>query len=325
MATIGAIRNGAALAAGLHSDFESMYRQTYDNVLQGIGDIMDLTRSTDLLTTTFAHRQTAPYPRRRPKGAAPFIEGMDAVAASVTAYDYNATVSWHRNDRMDNQIGDIRTDAMQAGAHFASIPSFVAVEFMTATADLLPAIPNCPDGVGLFSATDGASADRFGISGGNLYTGTGTTGAQIRADVFGAIERQATFQNTKGKPFFLPSIQATRYIIYYSATLQENYATAFQADIVQGTSAGISNVARAANLQLDLRPTADITDNDAFIFRTDTPVPPLYMLTREPLRSTESTEENSDEARKTGNEALQFDARMGFGCNVPFGAIKINN
>lgn len=324
MATHASVENGSLFAAGLHSDFMSTYNQEYDNVLEGLGDIMDLSRSTELRTTTFGYRDTAPYPRRRDQGDPPFIEGMASTSYSTTVYDYNSTISWHRNDRMDNQVGDIFADAQQAAGHFASIPSFVAIELMSASADLLPAIPTCPDGAAMYATTAGGAA-RFGITNGNLYTGTGTTGAQIRADFFGAIERQTTFQNTKGKPFFRPSIKSVRYIIYFGAALQEEFATAFQTDIVQGTSAGISNVARAANLSLDFRPTAEIADDDWYIFRTDTPVKPMYKLTREALRSTVSTEDNSDEARRTGNEAIQYDCREGYGLNIPIGTIKVNN
>lgn len=325
MATHAAVENGSLFAAGLHSDFEATYHQEFDNVLKGLGDIMDLSRSTTLRTTTYGYRDTAPYPRRRDQGDPPFIEGMESTAYSATVYDFNTTVSWHRNDRMDNQVGDIVRDAQMAGAHFATIPNDFSFELMTASADLLPAIPTAPDGAAMYATTNGAGAARFGVTDGNLYTGTGTTGAQIRADTFGAIERMSTFQNTKGKPYFRPSIQAVRYVIVFGAALQGEFIEAFQADIVQGSSAGISNTLKAGNLIFDFRPTADIMDSDYFIFRTDVPVKPMFLLTREDVRSTMSTEDNSDEARRTGNEAIQFDARLTAGLNLPISTIKVNN
>lgn len=329
MATSPGILNGSALAAGLLSDFQNTYDQDFDNVQAGLSLVMDMERQSATRTTTYAYRETPPYPKRRPRGNPVDFGVMKSVSFSVTAYNYARGLAWNRDDRMDNQIGDLAADAQALGSNFASLPSSVFIEFLTGTASLLPAVPNAPDGVALFSALNGDGNNRFGVSGGNIYTGTGTTPTPVRADIFGAIERMTTFQNTEGKPFFPPRADMPEHAIWFSATNQDVMAEALRADIVhsvqQSTGAGVTNLIIAGGLKLSLFPTAEITDNDIFIARGDVPVKPLFMTTREPLRSVIATEDNSDDARKTGVESVQFEWRGAFGANVPFGFIKVNN
>lgn len=329
MTGTASVLNGQLFAGDLMDTFESTYDQNYDNVVEAIGMICDLSPQTTLRTTKFGYRDTAPYPARRPRGEPPVLDGFKSYQYSVTAYNYASAVSWHRDDRMDNQVGDIVRDAQRAGDHFVWLPTAFTLEALKQSADLLYAIPNAPDGAALFSATDGAGNDRFGVSGGNLYSGNGITAANVRTDLFGAIMRMATFQNTKGRAFFPPSVRQVTVHVWFAADEQDVFAEAIRADlihsVVSSTGAAITNLIMAGDLKIVLHPTAEITDNDYFIAREDAPVKPLFTLTREQLRSVMSTEENSDDARKTGNESIQFECRMGFGVNLPIGLIKVNN
>lgn len=325
------ILSGSTLAAGIRDDFDRTYQQTYDGVEASLGEVMQLNVPSDKRTEIYGMHRTMPYPERWDSGneAIP-EEGTDSLSFSITNYDYAKRIKWRRNDRQDNQVGDLRGKAEQTGRNFASLDSRVFIELLTAAATLLPAIPNAPDGAALYSATDGASADRFGISGGNIITGTGVaTSGAVEADFFNAIERFGQFLNTKGQPYFEPDVASERYTIYFGIANTGVFIQAFRANLVHSvatsTGAGVTNVIMASGAQVTLRPTSRITDNDWFVFRGDSPVRALFSQMREPLRAAEATEDNSDTARDTGVEYVQWVERKGFGVNVPFATVQVNN
>ena len=318
------VLTGETLAAGLVATFENTYRQSYDGVEPDLGDVMQINVPAATRTVTYAFRETMPYPERRAIGDAIPEESTGSKSFSVTNHEYAKRVSWYRRDRTDNQIGSLEADAAALGRNFASLDSRVLFELITGTAELLPAIPNAPDGVGFFSATDGDGADRFNVSGGNTFTKAGTTAAQITADFHKALGIFDQFQNTKGEPFFEASTASTSYTIYAPADLRENFTGAFKAELIQGSSAAPSNTIIASGENVRLVFTMRLAGTgDWVIFRNDAPVKPTFSQQRAPIRAISATEENSDRARTEGIESVQFHVEKGWGLNVPFGAIKI--
>jgi phage major head subunit gpT-like protein len=324
------ILTGETLAAGLRSDMDHAYRQSFDGVLKNLGDVMQMDVPSSRRTELYAARRTMPYPERWERGNPIPTEGTDSYGFSVTNYRFAKAIEWEIDDRKDNQVGDLFSDAQALGRHFASLPTRAFVELLVSSASLLPAIPNAPDGAAAFSATEGGGANRFGISGGNIVTGTGVaTSAAIENDFFSACVRFHQFQNSKGQPYFEPNLQSERYVVYFGAANEKVFVQGFAANLVHSvqssTGAAVSNVILASGAHVTLVPTSRITDNDWFVFRADSPIKAFFHQNREPLQSWPQTEENSDIARKTGREGLHFKARMGFGVNPPFAAIKVNN
>lgn len=318
------VLNGPALAAGLVSTFEKTYAQSYDGVVADLSSVMQIDVPAATRTVTYAYRETMPYPERRDIGDPIPEEGTKAISFSVANHEYAKRIKWNRRDRTDNMVGDLRAEAGAAARNFASLDSRVLFELITGTAELLPAIPNAPDGVGFFSATDGDGAARFGVSGGNTFTKAGTTAANITADFHKALGLFDQYQNKKGEPFFEASTAATGYTIYAPSDLRENFTGAFKAELIQGSSAAPSNTIIASGESVRLVFTSRLAGlDDWVIFRNDTPVKPTFSQLRQPLRAIDATEANSDRARTDGIESVQFQIEKGWGLNVPFGAIKI--
>lgn len=318
------ILTGNTLAAGLVSTFQGTYEQTYKGVLQDLGNVMQLDVPATTRTVTYAAHETMPYPERRELADPIAEESTGAIQFSVTNHEYSKRIAWRRRDRTDNQIGDLFGKAASLGGNFASLDSRVLFEFITGTAELVPSIPNAPDGVGPYSATDGDGADRFGFSGGNTFTKAGTTAANITADFHKAIGVFEQFQNTKGEPFFESSSTGVTYTIYAPSDLRENFIGAFKAELIQGSSAAPSNTIIASGENIRLVFTSRLAGTaDWVIFRDDAPVKPFFSQLRQPLRSVTATEENSDRARTDGVESVQFATEKGYGINIPFGTIKI--
>lgn len=324
------VLTGATLTAGIRSDFQDTYRQTYDGVLDDLATVMAMGIPSNKRTEIYGLRRTMPYPRLWLNGDPRPQAGTDSKQFSVTNFDYAVRVQWNRNDRMDNLVGDVMADAGAAGTHFASLNTRFQIELMTATADLLPAIPNAPDGAALYAATAEGSA-RFGVTGGNIFTGTGVaTSPAIQADFFAAIAQQGAFLNTQSQPFFENETKQESYTVYYGVDNQEVFLQAFIAMIVSGgtpaTAGGVSNVILASGAAVRLKATSRLNGlDDWFIFRDDAPVKATFVQDREALRAVSATEDNSDEARNAKVEYVDFTSRLGVGVNVPFATIKVNN
>ena len=204
--------------------------------------------------------------------------------------------------------------------------------------DLLPdaATMTAPDGATLFSATHGDTTDRFGVSGGNTLTGTGTTISNIRQDFFSALVRFKLFKDTEGQPMWSDSFVDGPYIIVYPAQLEEVMRESFtQRYHVQDAggvattdkmSPAVSNVILDSGQKVQLWGTQRLSDsNDFYIFMASSDVKPIFSQERQPLTDVVETFENSDTVRRTGIESIRFLSRHGFGLSLPYSIIKVTN
>lgn len=327
------------LTAGLRSDFWDTYERTYNGMQARLSKVMELNVPSDKLTEIYGYFLSSPYPRRWPRGEGLPNKNFKGVQFSVTNRDWAVRVSWHENDRQDDQTKSLRDRATAAGEHFATLDERVFFQINTGATDsqLLPAIPNAPDGVGLYSATDGDSANRFGVSGGNIVTGNGVASAgTIRSDFFNAIERFRQFQDTEGQPLWDDSVIDSGYVLFFNVANWQVVAEAFQQgrtmQILQNVAAA-ENVAAAtptnivmdSGLNVELVPTQRITDNDMFVYLKGARRKPIFKQVRQPIREWFATMDNSDSSRDTKIEYAQWEARFGYGVMLPYGAVQINN
>lgn len=331
--------SGAGTALAIRADFDTTYQNTYKGLEQYLGNVMQLAVPSDKRSETFAMIESMPTPELWHRGDPIPTEGTGSKRFSITNYTYGKRISWHLEDRQDSQLGDILPRFRALSERMALVTSKAFIEIITGTASLLPAIPTAPDGVALFYATDGESADRFGVSGGNIITGGGVTSQQlIDADFFNAAIRFGQFQDTKGEPYYEPGIQGERYTVIAGIANMRLFMAAFKAQLIHSVIAGSSttdvqtgaatdNLVLASGANVDLRFTSRITDNDWFVFRNDAPVKPIFETDRSPIMEESALADgnNSDEVRNTHMEYVQYSLRKGFGVNVPFGVIKVNN
>ncbi len=323
------VRTGQTLVAGIRGDFWNMYQPTYDGVLSQLGSVCLLDVPSDKRTEIYGARKTMAYPELWPLGDPIPTEGTDSIQFPVTNYRYAKRIQWNRDDRMDNLVGDLFGEARTLGAHFASLPSRLFADVITDTPNVLPAIPPAADGAALYSTTDGGGGDRFGIADGNLITGTGVaTAEQVISDFYAAISQMGGFLNTKGEPFFEPDVNTQSYLVYAPIGLAEVFSQAFTGQaihsVVNTSGAAVSNVILTTGVPVEFRFTTRLTGNSWLLFRKDAPVKAVFMQRREALRESAGTEENSDQARDTGVEYVQYVERLGVGVNVPYATLKVS-
>jgi hypothetical protein len=318
----------SALTAGLQSTFKATYDRMYKGVQEKLGRVMSLKMPTKDLTSLFAYFEAAPHARIWPRGEVITSEEFEAIGFNVTTLDWGLRISWHENDRQDDKINGLFSRAQDGGASFAILAERVFFQILLAATDndLMPSIPNAPDGVAIHSATDGDGAARFGLSGGNIQTGTGVASPDaIRTDFFGAVSRFARFQDGKGQPLLDSGVVDQGVTLIYNAANEKVVAEAFkQSRTLQG-GAAVTNIVLDSGLKVNLWPTQRITDNDMFVFLDGTPIKPIFELERMALRETFANMDNSDVSRDTGVEYLQWKARHGYGINIPYATVKINN
>ena len=322
------------LTAGLRADFWDTYERTYNGIKAKMVQVMDLDVPSDKLTEIYGYFLSAVYPRLWKRGEEMASKPFKSVQFQATNRDWQAKVEWHENDRQDDQTKSLRDRAASAGEHFATLDERVFFQINTnntSDLDLLPAIPNAPDGVALFSATDGDGAARFGVTGGNIVAGAGVaSGNAIRTDFFKAASRMRLFQDTEGQPLHDDSVIDAGYVIFFNATNWHAFAEAFQQGRTIGglgaaTAAAPTNIIMDSGLRVELVPTQRITDNDWFVYLKGVRKKPIFMQNRQPIREWYATMDNSDSARATKIEYAEWECRRGYGVALPYGAVKLDN
>lgn len=323
------------LANGLRTEFADTYSTIQNRQADSrLAMVMDLSIGATNRQHEFAYFEAAPHMDYWRRGDTIPVDAMKSVQFQVPVYTWARRVPWHKEDRKDDQTQSLFDVARMAGQSAALLPVRFFFDLIGASTSTLPAVPTAPDGASMFSTTAGGAA-RFGVTDGNLLTGSGvTTVSAIRTDYYNAIEQFKQFQDGKGQPLLSDDIIDQGVVIVHGAHLTEQMEEAFlqqRQGIVKGTDAGVtpSNLVLDANRNVTLWGTSRIasTDNDFFIFLKGAPKKPTFLLDREGVREYTCLEgdNNSDHVRNTGEEYIQWERRAGAGIALPYGAIKINN
>lgn len=317
-----------ALARGLKTKFIETYKLNAVGSEAKVSQVMDLSEPSDKSAELYAYFESAPKARRWPRGEDRGTEGFRARSFEVPNYDWTAGVSWHDNDEQDDQTRSLVSQASDAGADFAFIPERVLFQYLNAATDLdlLPALPNAPDGAAMFSATDGAGAARFGVTGGNTMAGAGLSGPAIRSDFFALKSRMTRYTDTKGQPL-LPAELLDEWVIIYGSANEEAFLEAFVQSITKDIArdGGFSNVILLAGLKITLWSTPRITTNNWFARPVKVRHRSLFRQVRQEVRDNIEDFTNSDIVRRTKNKSLFWDARFGFGCALPYDWFRVTN
>src|SRR3990167_11105697 len=85
-----------------------------------LSKVMELNVPSDKLTEIYGYFLSSPYPRRWPRGEGLPNKNFKGVQFSVTNRDWAVRVSWHENDRQDDQTKSLRDRATAAPPHFAT-------------------------------------------------------------------------------------------------------------------------------------------------------------------------------------------------------------
>jgi hypothetical protein len=326
--------SGPLLANGLRTEFSDTYSELRKTQADGrIGMIMDLGVGADNRRHEFGYYEAAPHMTYWPRGATVPTEGMGSVRFTGVVHNWARRIEWHKDDRADERTGSLMDYAQGAGRSAGTLPERFLIDLILGTTTTLPAVPLAPDGVAMFSATDAGGGDRFGVSSGNLLSGSGVASiSAVLSDYYSGIEQYMLLQDGKGEPLLAPEMVAQGVVIIHGVGNTQIFEEAFlqkRQGEVMGTDAGVtpSNVVQDASRNVTLWPHPKITDNDWFMFLKAAPKKPTFLMVRDGIKEFQALEgdNNSDHVRTTGMEYVQWETRQGAGIALPYGAIKINN
>lgn len=318
---------GASFAAGLRSEFLSTYRRMEREKRELLSRVMRLDIPSTRRTEDYFFWESAPHIRIWLRGETMTSKAFKGVKFSITNYRWAHAIEWYNEDLQDDQTKSLLDHARGLGRSAAILDERVFFQLIRQATDLdlLQTLPNAPDGAAIFATTAAGSA-RFGATNGNLLTGSGVAAAaDIRTDYWAAVEQFKLFQDTEGQPLFDDDITDGAFVVVYNAANEQVFAEAFLREIIQGSSAGVSDEIRAAGKTPQLWSTQRITDNDWFVVAAGAEVKPVFSQLREGMSEVIATMQNSDTARATGLESIRFKKRKGFGVSTPYAGIQINN
>lgn len=316
-----------ALRGDIRTEFLTMLRNRTGRDRR-LNMLMDLGVSSTKRTERYLYWESRPKPKiwkrgdKLPKGS------HESKSFSVTNHRWATAINWHEDDEADDQTSSLLGQARGAAEEFVTLDARIAFQILLAStnADLLPSIPNAPDGVAIFSATDGTGADRFGVSGGNIVSNSGSTAANRRDDFFAAVERMMLFQDTEGDQFHSDDLTEQGFMVVYGAHHHQQFLEAFGQRFVQGTAAAPTNVVLDSGMNVTLWPTQRMSGTDNFFVRAmGYEVQPLFRQVRLQIQSFETNRDNSDEARETLIRLFGATARFGYGVTLPLGFVRVGS
>lgn len=326
------------LANGLRTEFADTYSSIQNRQADSrLSAVMDLGIGATNRVHEFAYFEAAPHMTQWVRGTTIPTDAFDSVQFSVPVYTWARRVPWHKEDRKDDQTQSLYEVARMAGQSAALLPQRMFFDLITGTANTLPAVPNAPDGAAMF-ATDAGGSARFGVTGGNLLTGTGVdSAANIKNDYYNAMEQFQQFQDGKGQPLLSDETLDGGVVVVHPAGLTEAMEEAFvqhktgalgpdnTTDPV--TSVSVSNIIQDASRDVTLWGSQRLSGNDFYVFLKQPPKKATFLLDREGVTEYQSLEgdNNGDHTRTTGEEYVQWERRAGAGISLPYGCVKINN
>jgi len=323
------------LANGLRTEFADTYAVIRNRQADSrLGAVMDLGIGATNRQHEFAYLNAAPHMTYWERGMPIPTDAMDGVQFTVPVHEWARRVPWLKWDRKDDQTQTLFDMARMAGESAALLPQRFFFDLLAGTTNTLPAAQLAPDGASFFSTTDGGGGARFGVTNGNLLTGTGVaTVATILADYYSALAQWKQMEDGKGQPMLSDEVIDGGVVIIAPAAMQEVLETAFlqkRQGIVLGTDAGTtpSNIVQDASRNVEIWTTSRLTAaGDWYLFLKNPPKKATFLLNREGVQEFTSLEgdNNGDHTRTTAEEYVQWETRQGAGIALPYGAMKVNN
>lgn len=229
---------------------------------------------------------------------------------TLTNTVYDAAVLIGRDDLRNNRSGSVQLRINQLASTVAAFPNKLIIDTLTTNG-------NCFDGTAFFGNSHPVLGDESGTQD-NLLAGTGTTTAQIQADLASAVSALKNFENTAGEPFHGDGFSSL--VVVCPPALEFNMREALGATIISNTT----NV-NAGIADLIVSPRLTATDaNDWYLFVTDPGRKPLIYQRNQEIE-VDVTAEGS-EMWKNLRQA-QFGASMSAAAGYGFwqSAIKTTN
>ena len=236
------------------------------------------------------------------------IKALNNFKYSIPNKSYEGTIGVNRDAIKDDRMGavKVRINDLAAKARVHSKKLFIEL-LKNGTTDL------CYDGLPFFSAShvEGKSGTQT-----NLYPGTGTSLAQIQADVEGAVAQMKALKDDVGEPFDESEVVLG---VVIPLGLEAAFNKLNTLEMINNTTNSMKGKIRS------IVTSARLTDvNDYYIMNIGPGVKPIVKQNRQPPEF-QSLEGDSDAGfmRKTWHYGIDY--RVGWGYGLWQKAVKVTN
>jgi len=316
----------ASLRLGVLNHFDELYRHKKPNVDAELAEQCKEIKIS-ARTAEFPVKTATPVPVYWGFNQPRTHQTLEDKYLPCTYRNWDITIPWNRYDEGDDQLGDLRTHVEMSVDNFLDLPHDFMVDYLSATPTKLPSISNAIDGAALFSATDGAGSNRFGVSGGNIISSTGYTVASIQKDIWTILQRFRDFNNTNGRPFFgRKEVDQTKLLCWYPTQLAEPFEKIRDAKLEKTNPA--VNTATSNILHEKIRvkndPLLSTSSNDWYCQLIHPYHKPFGKVVRYDVTQQIADETNSDECREKGQRALYAECSQDMIPFSPYCIIKVS-
>lgn len=327
MAIIG---NTQSLRAGIQKALMETWRQEYPKYEQMQKAFLHYLPYTTIRNASYAFKERVPFPKPWPYGKGRKHQGFQDRSIDVNLFPYELTIGWDERDAADDQMKDLKTHVAQATERFLQLPDVLIGEYMSGVAVYnYQGLNLAYDGVGLYNTLDGNGAARFGVTGGNIITGQGTsTTAKVLSDILAVRRRFLQFtEPITGQPLHNPD-RITYNQMHFVIPPQLDGIFNQLNDLERIYTDTAINTAQSNLVKSKIKYTVNqrlVDSNDWFVV-VETPYwKPFAYRAPQTVRQIFATMENSDLTRETAEEMVFCDLRLGITPWCPFTTIKVSN
>ena len=323
-----------AVTEGLHgAEVQARFKDVYAGTLRKssakLAKVMDLGVPSTHRQETYGYIEAAPHIELWVDTIPE--EGMGSKTFTVVNHKFGKRIKWKREDRADEMTGSLLGQIEGLAESAGLLDERFFFDLLLASTNILPATVNAADGAAFHAATAGG-LDRFGLNSGsatgNVWAGSGVaSAAALRTDFWAAVGMMRRFLDGKGQPLHAPEVVDAGCVIIFNAANEQVFQEAFRQEITSfansTSNAGVSNTTLSKNI--DMWPTARITDNDWFVFFTGVRQKACFVQEREGLEEKFADADVSDVARDQDIEYMQVRIRKSAGIVLPYQSVKVNN
>lgn len=317
-----------SLIAGVLDDLKQTWDQEMPVFKKQQEKLIKFLKTSTIRNAQWAWKESLPFPKLWPYGESRTMQTFKDRYITLGKYNYELGISWSRFDEDDDQLSDLRPHIQMAVKRFGMLPDVLISEYFNGTASLNPAILTAYDGVALCSTVDGDGAARFGVTSGNLITGSGLTVAGVIHDIHVAQRQFLKMTDpTAGKPIFTPDdVKFQNLTLLGPNEANEVFQKAANSEFLRsdlGSITAESNYLKGL-FAWELNPY--LTDTSDYYVVLNHPYwKPFVYRSPDKVESIIADINNSDQARNTGEYGIYCTIRSALGLWMPQTIIKINN
>lgn len=272
----------------------------------------------------------SPNPEFWAKGDEIPVANMDGFVGTIVHKAFGIKIPYGRDDVIFERTGSLLEMVRDTANKWKMLDARVLKEFSTGTVDasLYPSVPNAFDGAAFFNATDGNSANRFSVSGGNIVTGLDfDSAAGCLSAIIKIINRASSFLDTDGQPKWngeqlqqIVLVVPQAYAEFFQKALNQPITSS--EDVGSHGVAGVSNFIKTMGIEIDLYITPRYTAKEIYVYFPRVKRSFGRSLVLAPTTYESTMASGSDVALATKQQSWQSDMLAGHYINLPFGAVK---